>query len=37
MRPGVGCARGAALVEVFRTSLAALESLDPIADPRVPR
>jgi hypothetical protein len=29
MKPGVGSARGAALVEVFRTSLAALESLDP--------
>jgi hypothetical protein len=29
MRPGVRSARGAALVEVFRTSLAALESLDP--------
>ena len=28
MRPRVGSARGAALVEVFRTSFAALESLE---------
>jgi hypothetical protein len=28
-RPGVGSARGAALVEVFRASLEALEALDP--------
>ena len=29
VRPGVGSARGAALVEMFRASLEALEALDP--------
>ena len=30
MRPGVASARGAALVEVFRTALAAADRLDPV-------